>query len=167
MPAGSTYSTIATNTVSGTSTNSVSFTSIPSTYTDLILVINSSKTTSGVVNSYLRFNNDSSSNYSSTFMYGDGSSAASARQSNVTWAQIGDQADVISTTIVQIQNYSNSTTNKTFLTRYNNTATGDVVYAGVQLWRSTAAINRIDCLLTASNFFTAGSTLTLYGIAAA
>lgn len=167
MPAGATYEPIATNTVSGTSTNSVSFTSIPSTYTDLVLIVNSSKTTSGLVNIYLRFNNDSGTNYSATRIYGDGTSALSFRQTSTIWAIGGNQPDSITNTIFNVMNYSNTTTFKTMMSRYNSTVSGDSVSAGVALWQSTAAINRVDCLLSASNFFTAGSTLTLYGITAA
>lgn len=167
MPAGATYEPIATNTVSGSSTNSVSFTSIPSTYTDLVLVVNSSKTTSGLVNIYLRFNNDSGTNYSATRMYGDGTSSLSFRQSDTIWAIGGNQPDSITNTIFNIMSYSNTTRFKTMISRYNSTVSGDSLSAGVALWRSTSAINRVDCLLSASNFFTAGSTLTLYGITAA
>ena len=38
MAAGNTYEAIATNTVTGSSTTTVTFSSIPSTYTDLIIV---------------------------------------------------------------------------------------------------------------------------------
>ena len=167
MAAGSTYSTIATNTVSGSSTNSVSFTSIPSTYTDLVLIVNSSRTTSGVGNIYLRYNNDSGSNYSATRVYGDGSAVGSFRQTSTIWAIGGNQTDTMTTTIFHIMNYANTTTYKTMMSRYASTGSGDSTSAGVALWQSTAAINRVDCLLTASTYFTAGSTLTLYGIAAA
>jgi len=165
MPAGSTYTPIATTTVSGSSTNSVSFTSIANTYTDLVLVVNSSKTTGSTVNIYLQYNGDTGSNYSATFMYGDGSSAGSGRQSNTIWAIGGDQTTGMSTTIFNIMNYANTTTYKTAMSRYSNA--GEAVFSGVSLWRSTSAINRVDCLLSASNYFTAGSTLTLYGLAAA
>jgi hypothetical protein len=167
MAAGNTYEPIATTTVSGTSTNSVSFTSIASTYTDLVLVVNSSRTTSGVGNIYLRFNNDSGSNYSATRVYGDGSAASSFRQTSTIWAIGGNQTDTMTTTIFNVMNYANTTTYKTMMSRYASTGSGDSTSAGVALWASTSAINRVDCLLTASTYFSSGSTLTLYGIAAA
>jgi hypothetical protein len=169
MAAGATYTPIATATVSGTSTNLVSFTSIPSTYTDLVCIVNSSKTAGSIVNIYIRYNNDSGYNYSCTFMYGDGTSGLSGRQttSNQIANMVGDQGTDLSTTIINTMNYANTTTYKTTLSRYNSNQTGDVVMAGVGLWQSTAAINRADILLSASNYFSAGSTMTLYGIAAA
>jgi hypothetical protein len=42
MAAGATYTPIATYTVSGSSTLTYTFSSIPSTYTDLVLVVNGS-----------------------------------------------------------------------------------------------------------------------------
>jgi hypothetical protein len=165
MPAGSTYTPIATTTISGTSTNSYAFTSIPSTYTDLILIVNSQKTTSGVVNIYLRFNNDSGTNYSATRVYGTGSIASSFRQTSTIWGIAGNQTDSPSSTIFHIMNYANTTTYKNFLSRYD--CAGESTSAGVALWQNTAAINRVDCLLSASNYFAAGTTLTLYGIASA
>jgi hypothetical protein len=59
-------------------------------------------------------------------------------------------------------NYSNSTTYKTILGRSNAATSG--TSAAVGLWRSTSAINSIE-IGTVS--FTAGSTFSLYGIAAA
>ena len=165
MAAGSTYTPIATNTISGTTTNSVSFTSIASTYTDLVLVVNSSKNTSGVVNIYLQFNGDGGTNYSAIRVYSTGAVASSFSQASTIWGIAGNQTDILSNTIFHITNYADSTTYKNFLSRHN--CAGESTSAGVALWSSTAAINRVDCLLSASNYFLAGSTLTLYGISAA
>ena len=66
--------------------------------------------------------------------------------------------------IVQFQNYSNTTTYKTVLSRGNNAS--NLVEAFVGLWRSTSAITAID-IKTQSGNFSIGSTFTLYGIKAA
>jgi hypothetical protein len=66
--------------------------------------------------------------------------------------------------IVNIINYSNTTTYKTLLGRGNTSASR--IQATVGLWRSTSAINRIDLNIQGDNF-AVGSTFTLYGIAAA
>ena len=169
MAAGSTYTPIASAIVSGTSTNSVSFTSIPSTYTDLVFIVDSSKTDGSIVNIYIRYNNDSGYNYSCTFAYGDGSSALSGRQttSNQIANMVGDQGTTLSNTIINTMNYADTNTYKTTLSRYSSTQSGDVVMGGIALWQSTSAINRTDILLLGSNYFSNGSTMTLYGIAAA
>jgi len=61
-------------------------------------------------------------------------------------------------------NYANSTTNKTVLSRGNNTGNHTIAYVG--LWRSTAAITSM-LLGTTGSTWMAGSTFTLYGIKAA
>ena len=159
MPAGNTYTAIATHTTTGTVSN-YTFSSIPSTYTDLVLVVNDM----GSDGSYnIRFNGDTGSNYSSTFLYGESSGAFSARNSNVTAAPtVGRRPG---NTIIQFQNYANSTTNKTFIARGN--ASNHMVIATVSLWRSTASITSLTIAPEGSGTFAAGVTLSLYGIAAA
>ena len=158
-----TYTPIASITL-GAATSSVTFNSIPQTYTDLILIYNG---TSGIVNLPVRFNSDTGSNYSYTRMYGDGSGAASDRESNLTFAvyAIGSSERTFAT--IHINNYSNTTTNKTLLGRGGYTGTGYVsVFAS--MWRNTAAITSI-ILYGHSNFstnFSVGSTFNLYGILA-
>jgi hypothetical protein len=159
----STYTPIATQTLTG-ATSSVSFSSIASTYTDLILTIE------GTVGSncgiQLRFNSDSGSNYSFTRMTGDGSSASSDRSSNATFMELGYYVTTTrNMNIVQIMNYSNTTTYKTVLNRANAQSVNIGAQAYAELWRSTSAINAIS--LSASGNFSTGSTFTLYGIQAA
>jgi hypothetical protein len=164
-----TYDPIATTTVS-TSVTTVTFSSIPQTYTDLILVQNAF-----VANQYetrLQFNGDTATNYSWTDLFGNGSAAGSYRESNKTamptgYYSVNDIAPAPSVFISQIMNYSNATTFKTVLTRGNNAASGRGVDAIVGLWRSTSAITSIALNTTAAHQYTSGSTFTLYGIKAA
>ena len=161
-----TYEPIATANGTGSS-GQISFSSIPSTYTDLVLIANA-QSTSGARQMYLTFNSDTGSNYSRTILFGTGSSAGSARNSNTLQTYLDYYGIVEATSpcihISNIMNYSNTTTYKTMLTRANDSASG--VDAICHLWRSTAAINRIDIYLDAVSFAT-GSTFTLYGIKAA
>jgi hypothetical protein len=169
MPAGSTYSTIATHTIPS-DTSSYTFSSIPSTYTDLILVVNYRDTRTEIY-AYprLTFNGDNTTNYSMTMLTGDGTSATSSRNTSIAYIQFfemaGDTAtaNVYSPAIIQIQNYSNTTTNKTCLIRDSNSGTN--VAAQVGLWRSTSAISSLT--ITSGFQIKAGSSFTLYGIAAA
>lgn len=146
----------------GSATASVTFSSIPSIYTDLVLIISGTNTAGGE-NLLLQFNGDTGSNYSRTNMQGNGSTAASFRASNVTEARIGQVQTTPSTSISNIMNYSNTTTNKTIISRDNN-ASG-VTQAVVNLWRSTAAITSILIYQSSSANFLTGSTFSLYGIA--
>lgn len=159
-----TYDKIATNTL-GTTANTVTFSSIPATYTDLVLVINAQCQTSSGQGLYLQYNSDTATNYSSTVMYGNGTSAISSRTSSQAKAGIGNiDTSNYGTTIVNIQNYSNATTYKTGISRSN--APANYVLSYVSLWRSTAAINALTILLDTAPF-NSGSTFTLYGIKAA
>lgn len=173
MAAGSTYTPIATNTLSSAQA-SVTFSSLGS-YTDLVLVIGSATFTADS-SLYLQYNGDTGTNYSSTRLYGNGNgtSALSTRQSNVNGANIGAgdgmSASVMQTCIVQIQNYSNSTTYKTAIARWSRSDLE--VSETVSLWRNTAAITSIEVYGgfgngTKNSNMKTGTTLTLYGIAAA
>ena len=81
MAAGNTYVAIATNTL-GSAAASVTFSSIPGTYTDLVIVTQAISATADNVG--IRFNSDSGSNYSQTWLSGNGTSAISSRYSSST-----------------------------------------------------------------------------------
>jgi hypothetical protein len=163
MPA--TYEPIETKTLVS-SAASVTFSSISGAYTDLLLITSNGSTTA--TNTYVRLNGDSGSNYSFTQLTGTGSSPISGRSSNQTAIRVDNYASaatsITNAYIFQLQNYSNTTTYKTVLTRTNEAATG--VDATVGLWRNTAAITSILYYPGVGNWIT-GSTFTLYGIKAA
>lgn len=172
MAAGSTYSTIATTTL-GSAQSSVTFTSF-SGYTDLVLVASIKAESTTIVTPSLRFNSDTTSNYSATWLYGTGSSAFSNRASNATYLYIGDYAAGVESTnfatyISHIFNYSNTTTFKTVLTRHNqNNSSSGETGATVGIWRKTPeAITTILYTSTNGANYAIGSTFTLYGIASA
>ena len=160
----STYEPIATNTL-GSGQSSITFSSIPSTYTDLVLVA-AIKGTSTIYRQ-LTVNGDNGSNYSITEVIGDGSSAGTSRQSNATamgmMEATNSSSDGTAVSIFNFMNYANTTTYKTVITRSNKY---DRTAAIVGLWRSTSAINSIT-LSAYSNTYATGSTFTLYGIKAA
>ena len=156
-----TYEKIATTTL-GSATATVTFSSISGAYTDLVLIISGSSTSSE--NSLgMRFNSDTGSNYSATAIYADGISAASLRQTNTTEMYVGRiGSSGNSANIFQIQNYSNTTTYKTALSRGSSTA---YTMTTVGLWRNTAAVNTILVrFIQGASDFASGSTFTLYGI---
>ena len=158
----STYTPIATYTA-GSAQASYTFNSIPSTYTDLVIVMNGQVASGGNDNILYQYNGDTGSNYSGTSLYGTGSAAASDRASNsVSYIAGRVSSAANSTSIFQVQNYSNTTTNKTSLARGN--APDALVMAFVGMWRSTAAINSIKLYTASSVNFNVGSTFTLWGI---
>jgi hypothetical protein len=166
MAAGNTYTQIASTTL-GTTASSVTFSSIPGTYTDLVLVLNLF-TSASTCNLVINVNGDAGSNYSVTFLSGTGGSAQSSRSSNQTsmnfvWTS-ASLNNTSASAIINFQNYSNTTTNKTVLGRYN--VPNNEVTQTVNLWRNTAAISSME-IKTNSNVYAAGSTFNLYGIASA
>jgi hypothetical protein len=165
----STYDKIATNTLASSST-SVSFSSISGSYTDLVLVMNIKATAAGSTDINLNFNSDTTALYSRTILAGNGTSALSGRSSGATTIQINNWSAATATStnynaVVNVMNYSNTTTFKTVLNRSNNADNG--TEALVSLYRSTNAITSMQITPGASRAFDTGSTFTLYGIKAA
>ncbi len=167
MAAGKTYEPIATNTL-GSAASSVTFSSISGSYTDLVLVCVAKGASAQSMR--MQFNGDTATNYSTTNLFADigGSpSASSSRYTTESSIRPGYVQNGISTTdftpcIIQLQNYSNSTTYKTILSRSDK-----AVNATVGLWRNTSAITSIVLFPAGSVNFISGSTFTLYGISAA
>lgn len=161
----STYEKIATHTIP-TATASYTFSVIPATYTDLVLVYNGTITATGM-DVRFRFNGDTGSNYSHTYLGGNGSAASSGRLANgaylPSYALVGTSSSP-ATILFNIQNYANTTTFKTAIYRTSDAPSEVLSYVG--LWRNTAAINSITIFPNANNL-AVGSTYTLYGIKAA
>jgi len=161
MPA--TYEPIATQSL-GTAQASVTFSSIPATYTDLVLVFNGTAASAQFME--LRFNGDTATNYSATRLSGNGSVTLSDRTSTQDVMFVGNLHTAQTTNILQIMNYANTTTFKTVLCRSNQA--GAQVSARVGLWRKTPeAITTIFVRPSGGANFSIGCEFTLYGIKAA
>ena len=164
MPA--TYEPIASQTL-GADAADVIFSSIPGTYTDLVIVAATNNVSISVGGLRMRVNSDSGSNYSTTILYGDGSSALSERVSSQTLMRVGNTSNTSgspSTSVIQIMSYANTNVFKTVL---NAGALASTAAArNVNLWRSTSAITSVTLFSDAVNL-KSGSTFSLYGIKAA
>jgi len=166
----STYEKIATTTLANSTTNSISFSSISGSYTDLVLIMNVGAATSAS-NVGLRFNSDTGTNYSRVILSGNGATASSDREGTqnvlrLTYNAYQPTGVFNSNLIVNIQNYSNTTTYKTVINRSNTGNEG--VDAQIGLWSSTSAISTVTAFIwdNASYYFLSGSMFTLYGIKA-
>jgi hypothetical protein len=159
-----TYEPIATTTL-GSAASTITFSSIAATYTDLRIVLVC--TTSSATNIRLRYNNDSSTLYSITTLYADGSTAASDTRGTLdalSWTVGGGS----STTIPHLYtadlfSYAGSTNKTTLMERSEDKNGSGSVARIVGLYRSTTAVSRID-LLAIGQTFSTGTTATLYGI---
>lgn len=165
----STYTPIASVTLSSTA-STVVFSSIPSTYTDLIIISDARAATNASLSLY--FNSDTGTNYSYTVLDAEGTAIQANRQTNTTGIQVASWSIGMGSTtiptpaITHINNYSNTTTNKPVITRSgainaSNTVSVDI-FSGA--WRSTAAISTVTIQ---GNTIAVGSVFTLYGIKAA
>jgi hypothetical protein len=157
---------VALKSVTGTgSSATLSFTSIPNTYTDLMLVVNVGLA-SGSTAINININGDTNNHYSMTRMYGNGSSAGSDRLSNTNTSLYSWNAYNGGTYIFNFQNYANPSVYKTIIGRASDVSNAAGAY--VVLYRgltgsSTEAIYQID--FVGSNNFATTTTATLYGIA--
>lgn len=166
----STYTPIATTTL-GSAQSTVTFSSISGAYTDLRMVITGVSNSSD--NIFYRFNGVTSASYSRTMLSGDGSAASSARASSQNFGRLTSFGWPTSTageavTTWDIMNYSNGTTYKTSIARSNRASNG--VDAIVNLFSDAGAITSISIAtnqFTGSSNWLSGTTVTLYGIAAA
>lgn len=165
----STYDLIA-STVLGTGSATVTFSSIPSTYRDLVLVMNCLGTSTSVNTMYARFNSDSGNNYFGTSLYGTNTNtvASASNTTGQTEINISDRSNAgfndtrRALYIVNFIDYSATNKHKTLIQRANSQPSGEVVLQGHR-WANTSAINRID-LTAYGQSFAATSTFYLYGI---
>ena len=109
-----------------------------------------------------------------TQLFGHASGAQSARVSNQNHIgleyTVGNNgtANVFTPVICNFNNYSNTTTYKTILSRTNHASEpSSRVGTQVALWRSTSAITSIEIAEVIGTTWAVGSTFTLYGIKAA
>lgn len=160
---------IATTTV-GAGGSQVTFSSIPATYTDLMLVVSGRGSRSSYIDDLLiRFNGDTGTNYTSRVLYGQGSSAGSLNFS-LSYGVAGyvpaatATANTFGNAVMYIPNYAGSTV-KSFttdsVTENNATSANQEIAAG--LWNSTAAINTLFLFL-GFTVFDQNTTVSLYGI---
>jgi hypothetical protein len=164
------YEQIATAFGTGSS-NVITFSSIPQTYKHLqIRVVGKTTTGSTEAGLFLRFNNDSLSNYRTHWVVGNGTSLTSIDSAAATdiWSyQItgSTNANIFGAAIIDILDYSSVAKNKVTKTLGGYAGIGTfqnkMAFAS-GLWNNAAAINTIQ-VLTSGNFITA-SRVSLYGI---
>lgn len=162
-----TYEPIATQTL-GTAAANITFNSIPGTFTDIRLVIVTTADAGGSA-LFARYNSDTATNYSRTWIVGNATAGSSNNSNNQDRLYLGDgnftgvSATIPTLMTLDIFNYAGSTF-KTSLGFWAGDRNGSgVVQNDVGLWRSTSAITSITLGLQTANF-PIGSTATLYGI---
>lgn len=166
-----TYIKIASNTVGAGGAASVTFSSIPSTYTDLVLKI-SWRTTAAVVANigYLTFNSDTTG-YSHKFVQGNGATADSGGYTGANSKNSGiipgssATGNTFSNNEIYIPNYKGSNYKSYSIdsTGENNATTSyAMLLAG--LWSNISAITSIKLEEQNGATISQYSTFTLYGV---
>jgi hypothetical protein len=160
-----TYEAIATVTVGSGGAADITFSSIPQTYTDLVVKL-SGRSAAGSDDSFYVYFNGSTSSYTGKRIYGDGSSAGSDSPAYFgTLTYNGQTANTFGNAEIYIPNYtsSNYKSASTDATQENN-ATFSVATLVANLWSNTAAITQVQLIPFTATNFQQYSTATLYGI---
>jgi hypothetical protein len=153
----------------GSSASNIEFTSIPGTYTDLLLFLSARTDRSGVNRDDVKVEfNGSSSNLSSRILVGNGSTATSSSDTVIYGPPaVGatGTSDTFGNGYIYIPNYAGSTNKSVSVegaSESNTTTT--LLYAVAGLWSSTAAITSIKLLPYTGPNFVANTSAYLYGI---
>lgn len=171
-----TYEKIATVTVGSTAQAEIEFTSIPATYTDLILYasVRCDLSAAGRESIFGRINGSTSSyDYRRYYGYASGNKAADDGQ-NYGWIEIGGIAPASSAdsnAFNTLQMYFPSYTSSNHKVGYWNGnvfavgVTDTVNVSGGYVWKNTSAITSFKLYLSTNGVkFTQHSTATLFGI---
>jgi hypothetical protein len=163
-----TFELIASSTVGSSGAASIDFTSIPSTFTDLVVKL-SLRINNSMTSAYCYLNNDTTlSNYTDKRLLGNGSTASSSGGAFPRIA-ISDGTDATSSTFgnaeFYLPNYAGSS-NKSISADYvaeNNATLG---YTGMNavLWSNTSAVNRITIVSSGGESFVQHSSAYIYGV---
>jgi hypothetical protein len=139
-------------------------------YTSLEIVI-----TGGFVSNndevVMQFNGDTASNYSTSFLFGDGGSPLATRQSStssINCGRIGSTA-LKGFSKISINNYSSTNTYKSVIARSGgntgvNGGSGGYMYLNLGMWRSNSAITSITLFEAGGNSWLSGTTFQIFGI---
>ena len=152
---------IASATVGGGGAATMDFTSIPGTYTDLVLVISprATSTTASITVSF----NGSAASFTGRRLEGNASAASSTTSTTLigTSSISTDTANTFGSLQLFIPNYAGSA-NKTFSVDTVSENNGTTAYAQIfgGMWSNTAVITQVTVSLAN---FAANSTAYLYG----
>lgn len=158
---------IAEVTVGAGGAASIDFTSIPGTYTDLMIVCSIRSTQSATTAYAVMSLNTSQANFTMRNLYGNGSNVGSGTSpSNYIGEIVAANAtsNTFSNTSIYIPNYAGSTNKSiSFDTVGENNGTNANQAISAVLWSQTAAITALSIIST-SGTFVQYSSATLYGI---
>lgn len=163
-----TYQAIATVTVGSGGAANIEFTSIPATYTDLVIKASLRDTRNGPANDFSLEINGSAANRTYRALKGDGSAVSSFNGTNASiGVEDGDTAtaSTFGNAEIYIPNYAGSN-NKSISadSAQENNQTAAEVWMVASLWSQTSAITSLKLVPNNGFSYKQYSTATLYGI---
>ncbi len=162
-----TFKLISSVTVGSGGASSIAFSSVPSTYTDLVIKVSSRGNASAMGRNLFIGFNGSTSNFSARYLEGTGTAAASASVARFIGSTNANTstASTFGSAEIYIPNYTGST-NKSYSAEAlsENNATEAYRHLTAGLWSDTAAITTVTLTLSDSDTFAQHSTAYLYGI---
>jgi hypothetical protein len=162
-----TFTKIASVSVGVLGASSIDFTSIPSTYTDLVLKVSARTDSIGSGNGFAMYLNGSTSSYTRKGVYGDGALVASNSASNAAGGLINgttETSNTFASTDIYIPNYAGSNNKSTSHDSVSeNNATFAYISLNAGLWSDTSVVTSMTLTPNAGNFVQY-TTATLYGI---
>jgi hypothetical protein len=160
--------TLIDKSILGSTTASVTFTSIPSTYTDLLLKASARSNKAGQVYEIIRLNfNGVTTNQSSRWIEGSGSGTSIGTSTRIDSFTNGDGAtsNTFGNTEFYIPNYTGSNYKSITSDGVNETnATFALAGLFAGLWSDTSAITQIEVKPQDGSAWLSGSSFYLYGI---
>jgi len=162
-----TYKLISSVTVGSGGAASMGFTSIPATYTDLVVKVSARDNRALEIDGVLISFNGSTSNFTNIYLLGDGSSASSGSLARLAANAPGATAtaSTFSNGEIYIPNYASAnykSLSSDSVTENNATGVSTGLFAN--LWSDTAAITSITLTPNNGTLFDQYSTAYLYGI---
>ena len=163
-------------TLSGSGVSTVTFSSIPSTYKSLQIRFTgrlATQTGGSLYNTYMRFNGDTSANYTWHAIRGTNTAVLTYGSTGATYFDIEEtmpdstiSANIFSAAIVDIHDYASTTKNKTVRaihgTETNSTA--GRIWLSSTVWLNTSAVTSITLYTNAAGNFATGTSFALYGV---
>jgi hypothetical protein len=170
----SAYDSLMSTTIT-TAVNSLSFTNIPQTYAHLELRLYTRSAAVGTLeNVFMRFNGDTGSNYTASYIEGYATSANSSTGgfSNsvmLTAKTVGAgtaATQAFAPALILIGDYTSTAKAKTARTfsGYESADVNSSIFFTTQTWTGTAAINSITLYVSGAVNWSVGSVFSLYGI---
>lgn len=121
-------------------------------------------------NAFLRFNGDTTTNYSYHLLVGNGSTVTSdagvSNDSAVAGGSVGASgtANAFAPSVVDILDPFSTTKNKTVRSLTGQNSSASTIRLWSSNWRSTASVTSINIYPSSSTGFVSGSRFSLYGL---